>query len=569
MRSILLGFGLLLTLHVAFADSTFVSGSVSGRWTEAHSPYLVEGDISVQFRDTLVIEPGVRVYFVGPYVLRLDSLSELVAEGAEGDSIVFTTDTLSNPTGWRGFDNHFCQAFALVYCVVENVRLNQRSAIDVGYSAHQIEHCAFRDIRGFQDQQAEGASIAFVNSGGAVSNCVFERNRGTLGGALKILWSESTTIENCVFRSNSAIRGGAVFVGSSNYVEFSDCLFEDNDALADAENGGVGGAIWVDGALRLSDCTFSNNRADLNGGAVAFDRGGYEYIRGCLFQFNHADSAGGAIWFNERSGELTRTVFRDNFANRGGAVFANSEIARITHCVFAYNESRAGLSALDYFMLLPPVVNSIFAYNSGRPAIPRPQFEISDTTARNCLFFQNSAGNFGLFTACLGENSEINANGDSVDCAGNLTMDPLFANAHNGNFRLQSDSPCIDAGFVSEPYHTTNDPDNTAPDIGAFFFDQTSASEERPELPNEISLSQNYPNPFNAETTIEFEVPMETRTTLELFDITGRHVRTLFDDVANGRNSVHVSTSGLASGIYIYRLNASGYALSHKMLLIK
>ncbi len=89
------------------------------------------------------------------------------------------------------------------------------------------------------------------------------------------------------------------------------------------------------------------------------------------------------------------------------------------------------------------------------------------------------------------------------------------------------------------------------------------------ELARAFSLAQNHPNPFNAETTIEFEVPTQTRATLELFDITGRHARTLFDDITNGRNSVHVSLNGLASGIYIYRLNASGYTLSHKMLLIR
>ena len=89
------------------------------------------------------------------------------------------------------------------------------------------------------------------------------------------------------------------------------------------------------------------------------------------------------------------------------------------------------------------------------------------------------------------------------------------------------------------------------------------------ELARAFSLAQNHPNPFNAETTIEFEVPMETHATLDLFDITGRHVRTLFDDVASGRASVHVSMNGLASGIYIYRFNAGGYTLSHKMLLIR
>lgn len=95
------------------------------------------------------------------------------------------------------------------------------------------------------------------------------------------------------------------------------------------------------------------------------------------------------------------------------------------------------------------------------------------------------------------------------------------------------------------------------------------ASEGPGELVRELALLQNYPNPFNAETTIELEVPNQAHATLDLFDVTGRHVRTLFDDIANGHVSVHVSMNGLASGIYIYRLSTLGQQQSNKMLLIR
>ncbi|MBL0061857.1 MAG: T9SS type A sorting domain-containing protein [bacterium] len=213
------------------------------------------------------------------------------------------------------------------------------------------------------------------------------------------------------------------------------------------------------------------------------------------------------------------------------------------------------------------LVNSIIAYNSGSPAIYRPDCYLN--------YFRNNAfwGNDSLFgnDQCSSRHrvEYMNVNGDSCDQDYNIYLDPQFVDWELGDYHLTEGSPLIDAGIAGAIFNTSNDPDNTPPDIGAYYFDQTSASDELPELPSEISTPQNYPNPFSGETTIEFEVPEETHATLELFDITGRHVRTLFDDVANGRNSVHVSMNGLASGIYIYRLNASGYTLSHKMLLIR
>jgi FG-GAP-like repeat/ASPIC and UnbV/Secretion system C-terminal sorting domain/FG-GAP repeat len=90
------------------------------------------------------------------------------------------------------------------------------------------------------------------------------------------------------------------------------------------------------------------------------------------------------------------------------------------------------------------------------------------------------------------------------------------------------------------------------------------------EIPKSFSLSQNYPNPFNPSTTIKFSVPEAGNVSIKLFDITGRDVSVLVDEfVKPGIYSVNFNASGLASGVYFYRLTAGNYSEVRKMILLK
>ena len=96
-------------------------------------------------------------------------------------------------------------------------------------------------------------------------------------------------------------------------------------------------------------------------------------------------------------------------------------------------------------------------------------------------------------------------------------------------------------------------------------------------FPNEFILFQNYPNPFNIDTKIKFILPVidpsesEVNTKLEIYDILGRKVKTMIDNrVTPGSYEVEFKGTGLASGVYIYRLTAGGkYSSIKKMLLLK
>ncbi len=89
-------------------------------------------------------------------------------------------------------------------------------------------------------------------------------------------------------------------------------------------------------------------------------------------------------------------------------------------------------------------------------------------------------------------------------------------------------------------------------------------------LPGEIRLKPNYPNPFNPTTNIRFELGHGTEIALQVYDVTGRLVAVLADGYHE--RGVHEATfdgSRLASGTYLYRLQASGQVITQKMLLIQ
>jgi photosystem II stability/assembly factor-like uncharacterized protein len=89
-------------------------------------------------------------------------------------------------------------------------------------------------------------------------------------------------------------------------------------------------------------------------------------------------------------------------------------------------------------------------------------------------------------------------------------------------------------------------------------------------LPIHSGLSQNYPNPFNPSTTIGFKLQYSGFTTLKVFDILGNEVRTLVHEELNaGSYEIPFTASGLASGVYYYRLTFGGTVSTKSLLLLR
>jgi hypothetical protein len=90
------------------------------------------------------------------------------------------------------------------------------------------------------------------------------------------------------------------------------------------------------------------------------------------------------------------------------------------------------------------------------------------------------------------------------------------------------------------------------------------------EIPESFELKQNFPNPFNPNTIIDYSVPKEGKISLEVFDVSGRMISTLVNEVKLAGNYKYDFNAGsLATGVYFYKLTGDGFTGTRKMILVK
>ncbi len=91
-----------------------------------------------------------------------------------------------------------------------------------------------------------------------------------------------------------------------------------------------------------------------------------------------------------------------------------------------------------------------------------------------------------------------------------------------------------------------------------------------PVLPSTFALGQNYPNPFNPATVIKYQLPRSSNVMIKVFDILGKEVTTLVNEkIEAGYHQVEFNGGNLASGLYLYKIEADGFTEVKKMMLIK
>ena len=109
---------------------------------------------------------------------------------------------------------------------------------------------------------------------------------------------------------------------------------------------------------------------------------------------------------------------------------------------------------------------------------------------------------------------------------------------------------------------------------GSFTYSSVEAATVA--IPKDFSVSQNYPNPFNPSTKIDYQVPVDAKVVMEVYNIAGQRVFELVNqEQSAGYYTVDFGASKLSSGVYIYRIVASDKATGNnfssikKMMLLK
>jgi hypothetical protein len=233
-------------------------------------------------------------------------------------------------------------------------------------------------------------------------------------------------------------------------------------------------------------------------------------------------------------------------------------------------------SAVPYMRSLPHVgiptsVNAIRFYSLGKYSDGR--------TINPCTFGYGKV--FGV--NCAAVNPQFRFSGDPVTNYGWLCDYALdyHITSNLGPFQLLQNKPVtIIAAYIVGRGNSALNSITEARSIAKYsksvydgnFSLPTSVEDKVQTLPNEFKLYQNYPNPFNPSTVISFQLSAASHVTLKVYDILGREVATLVDEVKES-GTHHYPFSiihyPLPAGVYFYQLRVGSFVETKKMILLR
>jgi len=241
-----------------------------------------------------------------------------------------------------------------------------------------------------------------------------------------------------------------------------------------------------------------------------------------------------------------------------------------------YNSQNKEISELHQFWSGFAWVNNLkdsISYDDQGQEIELLQEELSDSSFYRELFAYDLGGNdTNLLFQSWNGSAWLNASQEIRTFVGGIETNDLRQNWINSWMNIIQDSYSYDLNG------------NLSMDLeqqwsGGMWMNTTLTTEtyqvatgirDEPNLPVQYNLFANYPNPFNPSTMIAYDVPRRSNVQLSVYDVLGRKVATLVDDVQEpGSHHVQFNASNLSSGIYFYELRAGGISLHRKMVLLR
>ena len=572
-----------LLFSLCFASTNVPGGSVTGTWTLAGSPYLVQGAIMVPSGSTLTIEPGVTVNFQGSYKFYIQG--RLLAIGTISDSITFTSSDIS--TGWLGirFDNTPItnDTSKLIYCKIQYCKLTGTS------------------------NDANGGGLYFKSySKAIISNCNISYNSATSlsgnGGGICCDQSSPVIRDNTISFNSAIGYGGGIYCVNCNTLSISYNNISHNSASSLSI--GFGGGIYCYECTSpiISNNTISYNQAGaLAGGIYSYNSN--PLITNNIIQFNSVEGAGGGVRIII-GGTITDNIITNNSATSsngvGGGIYCNANTTIVIKNNIISNNSADGYGGgiCNTYPSSPNISNNIITNNScgtmgggiycngSNPIITNNTISNnsaasggalycsnnSDPVFNNSILWGNTASTGGNQVYLFDENSEptfyyCDIQGDIADFGlngvfytgiyqNNINAIPLFVSPSissgsgydgiNADWTLQNGSPCINAGNPSGNYPATDLAGNpriigNRIDIGAYEYQGTGDIASV----NNLKDFYIYPNP----ATDKAIILIPNKATIEFLTINGHVIKSIICS----SNSALVDLKDLTSGVYFVR----------------
>jgi hypothetical protein len=173
------------------------------------------------------------------------------------------------------------------------------------------------------------------------------------------------------------------------------------------------------------------------------------------------------------------------------------------------------------------------------------------------------------------------ANGLQIEIQGLLNQLKALLPQQNGVVTINDSSVTLTQAQAAYDYLMVSEDGSLGIHNPAFVYGLLKASIEalggvvavhndNDNLPHDFMLAQNYPNPFNPTTTIQYQLPEGENVKIIVYDALGKQVAKLVDGFQNaGTYSIDFDGTNLASGIYLYRMEAGNFVKVNKMLLLK
>ena len=363
----------------------------------------------------------------------------------------------------------------------------------------------------------------------------------SLGGAIvKSRNVEKLTVKNCIVKNNVSTGAGAgIFAEFENTINFPNYL----------------------GELIVENCRFSNNWAAFATSVYAVSRNNNQNvdISNCLFDNNYAGQGSGT------GGLTSSAMWLRNLDTNTQITAATTIIANVTNCTFAHNiDNGSGVTA------------------NNRSVVSISKRESANTARlnlRNSIFYSNSDGGASMIpritkpisssTGGVVPSQDIDLDNNIAEqswgilpstSTNNIVGNPLFTDAPNGDFTLQTGSPAIDTGDNTYVVGTTDLLTNqrifnTTVDMGAYEFGSSPTLSTNDFNTNKLSFTI-YPNPVqdNLYITVEGEL-----TLVEVYSILGTKVLS--------SKQATVNVSALTSGVYFLRVETQKGAIATKRFI--
>jgi len=456
----------------------------------------------------------------------------------------------------------------------------------------------------------EGGGFRCINSSPVLKNVAIKNNSGSDG----LYCSNSSPFLENVTIANNALSG--IYCQDNSSPQLVNITIVENDrsgiycesycnptledvVIKNNRNDSDGGGIYcVDYCnLYLENVTIVNNIAQVFGGGICSEEYCNLTLEGVIIENNYG--LGGGIYCDGSSISLVNVTIANNSAHTYGGIWFKHSSGSFENVTIANNISNF-LCVIGFSSSSVSLVNVTIAGNTDLVGI-RYSGD-SDLYLINSILWghyvqlfltnDNSTATISYSDIQGGAGGYTGSNGTVYWLEGNIGEDPLFVGAGDYPYTLSSGSPCIDAGNPEIVYNDSEDPNNLGyalwpamgtirNDMGAYGGPNAASwniivtgieddETEDLQLPTEFELAQNYPNPFNPSTTIQYAIKERSHVELKLYDILGQEVKVLvYEEQAAGYYKVNFNARQLASGVYIYRIQANDFVETKKMVLLK